>query len=115
MKIRRKRQSHLKGPKGEKSQLGKFKKQGEKHLQCALRVNGKEKNRMKIGMLNGDNYVGFCEQGERIWILYMHKGRPSDGFNGENDFIFGERLREAKAEAKLILENLVIAKGGSGY
>lgn len=32
-----------------------------------------------------------------------------DGFNGGgNDFIFGERLKEAKGEAKVIIEILVI-------
>lgn len=33
-------------------------------------------------------------------------------FNGENDFIFGEALKEAKAEAEVIVEILVIANGG---
>lgn len=34
------------------------------------------------------------------------------GFNGENDFMFGETLKEAKAEAKIMIEILVITNGG---
>lgn len=75
MKIKKKRNNHSKGPRREQTKLGKLKNQGGKHLQCGLRVNGKEKSRLKLERLVGrGDHVGLCKQGERVWILYIVQG-----------------------------------------
>lgn len=76
MKIRKKRQSHLKSPKGKHQNLASSRNR-EKCLQSGLRVKGKEKSRIEIGKVNESDYAGLCKQREKVWILFKCKRRPS--------------------------------------
>lgn len=112
MKIRKKRNHHSKGPRGEQIKLGKLKNQGGKHLQCGLRLNGKVKSRMNLERSVGAIMQGFVNKEKGFGCSTQCKRKPLGGFNGENDFIFGETLKETKAEAKIMIEILVITNGG---
>lgn len=67
---------------------------------------------MKLGRSVGAIMQGFVNKEKGFGFYTQCKGKPLGSFNGENDFILGETLKEAKAEAKVIIEILVIAKGG---
>lgn len=63
-----------------------------------------------MGKVNGGDYVVLCKQGKRVWVLYTVQRKLLGSFSGENDFTFGETLKEAK----ISLEILAITNGGLG-
>lgn len=82
MKIRKKRKSYSKGPKGEKNKTWKVQETGRKTSSVWPEGKWQEEKQNEIGKVNGAIMQGFVNKEKGFRFYTQGRGKPLDGFHG---------------------------------